>query len=52
MGIDGDVPVITDIKMGEQFTLAISSRGYVYTWGMNDRGQLGIGNDYPICEPV
>ena len=38
--------------MGEQFTLAISSRGYVYTWGMNDRGQLGVGHETPLFEPA
>ena len=45
-------PLIQDLKMGEQFTIALSMRGYVYTWGMNERGQLGIGTDAPICEPV
>lgn len=39
--------------MGEYFSLALSSRGYVYTWGMNDKGQLGVGSDQPfIFEPV
>ena len=45
-------PVIADIKMGEQFTIALSKRGYVYTWGMNDKGQLGIGNESPAYDPV
>lgn len=45
-------PLIVDIKMGEQFTIALSQRGYVYTWGMNDKGQLGIGNECPAFEPV
>lgn len=30
--------VIEDIKMGEYFSIAMSVRGYVYTWGMNDKG--------------
>jgi alpha-tubulin suppressor-like RCC1 family protein len=38
--------------MGEQFTIALSSRGYVYTWGMNDKGQLGLGIDSPSYEPM
>lgn len=46
------MPVIVDIKMGEQFTVALSLRGYVYSWGMNEKGQLGIGNDTPVYEPV
>lgn len=52
---DGDQifePVISDIKMGEQFTVALSTRGYVYTWGMNDKGQLGIGKESPAFEPI
>ena len=27
-------------------------RGYVYTWGMNERGQLGVGSESPTYEPV
>jgi len=45
-------PMIADIKMGEQFTVALSMRGYIYTWGMNDKGQLGVGNDSPAFEPI
>ena len=44
--------MISDLKMGEQFTVALSMRGYVYTWGMNDKGQLGVGNDTPAYEPA
>ena len=39
--------------MGEYFSIAMSARGYVYTWGMNDKGQLGINQDIPYSfEPV
>ena len=31
--------------MGEYLTVALSTLGYVYTWGMNDKGQLGVGRD-------
>ena len=45
--------MIEDIQMGEYFTIAMSMRGYVYTWGMNDKGQLGINSDIPYSfEPV
>lgn len=45
--------MIDDIKMGEYFTLALSKRGYVYAWGMNEKGQLGIGSDVPYnFDPV
>ena len=30
--------VIEDLKLGEQFSMALSSRGIVYTWGQNDKG--------------
>ena len=30
--------MIDEIRMGEYFTIAMSTRGYVYTWGMNDKG--------------
>jgi alpha-tubulin suppressor-like RCC1 family protein len=31
-------PAIMDLKMGEQFSIALSTRGYVYSWGLNDMG--------------
>ena len=42
-GVDNDDPTtqsaqIEDIKLGEYFSVALSVRGYVYTWGMNDKG--------------
>jgi len=41
------------LKMGEYLTVALSTRGYVYTWGMNDKGQLGIGQEVTqTFEPV
>jgi len=45
-------PMITELRMGEQFTIALSMRGYVYTWGMNDKGQLGLGFDGPTFDPA
>lgn len=31
--------------------MALSSKGIVYTWGLNDKGQLGLGNEIPTYEP-
>mmetsp|Transcript_5456 Transcript_5456/g.9222 ORF Transcript_5456/g.9222 Transcript_5456/m.9222 type:complete len:242 (+) Transcript_5456:797-1522(+) len=45
-------PSIMDLKMGESFSIALSTRGYVYTWGLNDMGQLGIGNEVSQFDPV
>ena len=43
--------IIEDLKLGESFSIALSTKGMVYTWGMNDKGQLGIGNETPTLEP-
>ena len=32
------------ISLGANHSSALTTRGYVYTWGFNDFGQLGIGN--------
>src|SRR4051794_32326895 len=48
---DGSSIVIDDIKLGEQFSVALSNKGIVYTWGQNDKGQLGLGTDIPSWEP-
>lgn len=46
-------PVIEDLHLGEYFSLAQSKRGYVYSWGANDQGQLGIVADcFYSIEPV
>jgi|LauGreDrversion4_2_1035121.scaffolds.fasta_scaffold59029_1 alpha-tubulin suppressor-like RCC1 family protein len=31
--------------------MALSNKGIVYTWGLNDKGQLGVGNEIPTVEP-
>lgn len=43
--------IIEDLKLGEQFSMALTSKGQVYTWGLNDKGQLGQGNEQPTSEP-
>jgi len=37
--------------MGEYFTVALSAKGVVYSWGMNDKGQLGIGTEVASLVP-
>lgn len=44
--------VIEDLKLGEQFSIALSNKGIVYAWGQNDKGQLGLGNEVPTFEPA
>jgi len=43
---------VEDIRLGEQFSMALSNKGQVFTWGLNDKGQLGIGNEASTYEPV
>lgn len=31
--------------------MALSNKGIVYTWGLNDKGQLGLGNETPTLDP-
>lgn len=35
---------IVDIENGSNFYLAIDSQGFLWTWGDNGKGQLGLGN--------
>jgi len=44
---------IESLKMGEYFSVALSTRGYVYTWGSNDKGQCGVNSEANhIFDPV
>lgn len=43
---------ITDLKLGEGFSMALTSNGQAYTWGANELGQLGNGDDQPVAEPT
>lgn len=40
-----EVVVVEDLKLGDNFSTALSSKGNVYCWGSNDCGQLGIGGE-------
>jgi len=44
--------LIVDLKLGENFSMALSSQGKVYTWGCNELGQCGNGDDQPLAEPT
>lgn len=41
---DGSSTKITDISMGQDYCLALTDKGYVYSWGDNSQGQLGLGD--------
>ena len=36
--------VVTQISCGWQHTLAVTSNGYLFSWGLNINGQLGLGD--------
>ncbi|MEO5331963.1 MAG: Ig-like domain-containing protein [Magnetococcus sp. YQC-5] len=40
------------IAPGGAFTLALKSDGTLWAWGMNDQGQLGLGNTVNTSSPV
>lgn len=42
---------IEDIRLGEQFSMALTSKGQIFSWGLNDKGQLGLGNESFTPEP-
>ena len=39
---------ITQVQCGYYHTMALTSSGYVFTWGCSDNGQLGHGNVKPM----
>ena len=41
---DGHSTKLIDIAMGESHCLALTDAGYVYSWGGNSMGQLGVGD--------
>merc|ERR1719331_2979413 len=42
-------PRIVKVCCGEMHTLMLSDQGVIFTWGMNDRGQCGVGQH--LAEP-
>ena len=42
-----DLTGIRHIAVGDGHALAVTNDGYVYSWGMNNNGQLGRGKDAP-----
>ncbi len=41
-----------DVQEGKNFTVALKQNGTVWSYGLNDNGQLGIGNNDNQTEPV
>ena len=41
-----------DVKMGDGFTIALKQDGTVWSYGLNDKGQLGLGNNDNKNEPT
>ncbi len=53
-GVDsnGYLEDIVQVASGEEFVVALKSDGTVYTWGSNDKGQLGDGSESESSVPV
>ena len=45
-------PEWTQIACGRDHTAALTKNGEVFTWGLNDCGQLGHGDDIPRTVPT
>jgi len=43
---------IVAVSAGEDHCLALDASGFVWSWGMNDYGQLGNGTNDPCTTPV
>jgi len=43
---------VSMVKCGQGHCLALVDNAKVYGWGMNDRGQLGLGNFVDACPPM
>eukprot|EP00116_Pleurobrachia_bachei_P005053 sb/3465315/ len=39
---------ITQIDVGSEHVVALSDTGQVFTWGINNEGQLGVGHTNPV----
>ena len=48
---DTSAVFVEELKLGEQFSLALTNKGTVYSWGLNDKGQLGLGNETSTLDP-
>lgn len=43
---------LKDITVGNAYTCALASDDWIYCWGANSSGQLGIGTTTAVSEPV
>ena len=43
---------IIQVECGKQFTMALTEKGEVYTWGQNIHGELGLGNRVNTGKPT
>lgn len=43
---------IVDVAAGSHHSIALSARGEVYVWGLNNAGQLGLGHRWERPSPV
>ena len=53
-GADDKSPVLSNIvaiDSGIYHTIAIDSQGRLYSWGLNSKGQLGLGSEYNSTNP-
>ena len=49
-GLKSEVPFI-QISSGENHTLGLCEDGSAWSWGLNERGELGFGDKKPRYQP-
>ena len=47
-----DLPPIIQVSCGDKFTICVSEEGYLFSFGSNCFGQLGLGNFDNHCIPL
>lgn len=43
---------ITQIECGKHFTIALSEKGSIFSWGQGSRGELGLGSRINVLKPT
>jgi E3 ubiquitin-protein ligase HERC2 len=50
--VEGITKMVVEIACGANFSMCLCDDGSVYTWGKNDKGQLGLGDTDVHEQPV
>jgi len=48
----GESQLITQICVGNNHNIVLTTKGELYSWGVNEKGQCGTGDRKPVCKPT